>query len=226
MNGYCWIFKLNFIYKKKKKISWRTEFCPWVTVCWPLLKNQAKSFSVAGSAKWDEAGDLILLKLYLNPWPSLKMLITPWVSCKWSEAFWMVLHLSQAVWLLSLTLNLFYDKGQIETNAFRFWRVRLCALGSLERSLYDRNERIECIIFKVQWHLLFWQTTCPVSQLVSSLFLMWSRTNVTFQIRESEKIMPVPAVTFFGMTLGKSFSSSEPENRLVSLEMMKPVGAL
>lgn len=49
---------------------------------------------------------------------------------------------------------------------------------------------------------------------------------MTFQIIESEKIMPVPAVTFFGMTLGKSFSSSEPENRLVSLEMMKPVGAL
>lgn len=130
MNGAVGFFNKTLFTKKS---SWRTGLCPRVIDCWPFLKNQMKSFSVTGSAKWDKAGDLILLKPYLNPWPSLKMLIMLWVSCKWSEAFWMVQHLSQAIWLLSLTLTLLWWQRIDWDQCFQVLESSLMCFGELRQ---------------------------------------------------------------------------------------------
>jgi hypothetical protein len=123
--------------------------------------------------------------------------------CIWSEAFWRVVHKRQAIQFSSLTLALVWcqrtDWGQwlqvSESSVVCFWGSGMI--------LYDRNERTECIMFKAQWHLLFWQNKCPDSQHISSLFPVWFVQMWPFG---SDRMMLFPAITFC-MTLGNSFIS-------------------
>lgn len=118
------------------------------------------------------------------------------MSYMWSAAFWTVLHKKQAIWFLPLTLTFIWCQRIDWDQLLQVLEGSLLCFGGLETIPFDRNERTQCIMFKIQWHLLFWQTKCPVSQLVSSLFPMWGRTNVAFWIRTNEKRTLVLAVTF------------------------------